>query len=104
MKLGVLSDTHNNLGNLQKALKIFEAEGVEQLLHCGDMADMLTVRLLGGFDIIYVNGNADRSAEAVSHTLWTLNPNNEIPGDVYTGRLHGASIAATHGHLSGKLS
>ena len=103
MKLGVLSDTHNNIPNLLKALRLFEDEGVSQLLHCGDMADMLTARQIIGFDVIYVNGNSDRSAEAVSHAVWTLNPRNEIPGDVYIGELAGVKIAATHGHLFRKL-
>jgi putative phosphoesterase len=103
MKLGILSDTHNNIPNLLKALHLFKDEGVSQLLHCGDMADMLTARQMAGFDVIYVNGNTDSSAEAVSHTVWTLNPRNEIPGDVFTGELDGVKIAATHGHLAGKL-
>ncbi len=103
MKLGVLSDTHNNIANLLKALKLFREQGIEQLLHCGDMADMLTARQLSGFDVIYVNGNTDSSGEAVNHALWTLNPRNEVPGDVYEGMLDGVKIAATHGHLSGKL-
>ena len=103
MKLGVLSDTHNNVANLLKALRLFKEEGVSQLLHCGDMADMLTARQLADIDVIYVNGNMDNSAEAVNHTVWTLNPNNEIPGDVYLGTLGGVKIGATHGHLTKKL-
>lgn len=103
MKLGVLSDSHNNIPNLLKALRLFDGEGISQLLHCGDMADMLTAKQMTGFDIIYVNGNSDRSAEAVSHTVWTLNPRNEIAGDVYEGMLGGVKIAATHGHLTLKL-
>ncbi len=103
MKIGLLADMHNNIANLLRALKLFAEEGVDLLLHCGDMADMLTARQMTGFDVIYVNGNSDNSAEAVSHTLWTLNPRNDIPGDVYEGMLGGVRIAATHGHLSGKL-
>lgn len=103
MQLGVLSDTHNNIGNLLKALRLFREEGVQQLLHCGDMADLLTARQMTDFDVIYVNGNMDSSGEAINHTIWTLNPNNEIPGDVYEGKLDGVKIAATHGHLSVKL-
>lgn len=103
MRIGVLSDTHNNIGNLLKALQFFRAEGIKQLVHCGDMADMMTARQMGDFDIIYVNGNMDDTAEAVSHVVWTLNLRNEVPGDVFTGELDGVPIAATHGHLAGKL-
>ncbi|MFN2107792.1 MAG: metallophosphoesterase family protein [Candidatus Promineifilaceae bacterium] len=103
MKLGILSDTHNDIPNLLKALRIFNNEGIQQLLHCGDMADMLTAKQMAGFDVIYVNGNSDRSAAAVSHVVWTLNPRNEIPGDVYEGELGGVKIAAAHGHQPSKL-
>ena len=103
MKLGVLSDTHNNIPNLLKALQLFREEGIVQLMHCGDMADMLTARQLTEFDVIYINGNMDSSAEAINHVVWTLNPQNEIPGDVFEGMLDGVKIGATHGHLTGKL-
>lgn len=103
MKLGVLSDTHSNIPNLLKALALFREEGITHLLHCGDMTDIMTAKQLSGFTIIYVNGNVDSSPEAVSHVVWTLNPANEIPGDVYEGRLGGVGIAATHGHLTDHL-
>ncbi len=103
MRIGVLSDTHNNIGNLLKALRFFGEAGITQLLHCGDMADLMTARQMKDFDVIYVNGNMDDSAEAVSYVVWSLNPRNETPGDVFEGTLNGVSIAATHGHLTQKL-
>ena len=104
MKLGILSDTHNNIPNLLKALQVFKAEGISQLLHCGDMADMLTARQMTGYDVIYVKGKTESSAEAVSYNVWELNPRKEIPGDVYEGELCGVRHAATHGHISGRLN
>jgi putative phosphoesterase len=103
MRIGVLSDTHSNISNLLRALQLFRAEGISQLVHCGDMADVLTARQMSEFDVIYVNGNMDDSADAVSHVVWSLNPRNEVPGDVFEGELGGVRIAATHGHLGQKL-
>lgn len=103
MRIGVLSDTHNNIGNLLKALRFFEEEGIKNLIHCGDMVNVFTAKQMTGFDVIYVNGNMDDSAAAVNDTLWLLNPNNETPGDFYTGKIGGVNIAVTHGHISGKL-
>ena len=103
MRIGVLSDTHNNIGNLLQALRRFEAEQITTLLHCGDMANVATARKMEGFDVIYVNGNMDNSAAAVSDTLWFMNPNSEIPGDVFSAKVGGVKIGATHGHRPGKL-
>jgi len=103
MRIGVLSDTHNNMGNLLKALRLFRDESITKLIHCGDMVDITTARQMSGFDVIYVNGNMDDSAEAVNDTLWMLNPNNETPGAAFTGKLGGVKIGVSHGHLQDKL-
>ena len=103
MRIGVLSDTHNNIGNLLKALQLFKDEGITTLIHCGDLANVTTAKQMAGFDVIYVNGNMDDSADAVNDTLWTLNPNNETPGALFSGKVGGVKIGVTHGHLPGKL-
>ena len=103
MRIGILSDTHNNVSNLLAALRIFREEGVSQLIHCGDMANVFTASQISGFDVIYVNGNSDESAAAINHTVWTLNPRNETPGLVYSGKLDGVGIAATHGHMPQRM-
>ncbi len=36
MKLGVVSDSHDNLQAISAAMHLFEAEGVEAILHAGD--------------------------------------------------------------------
>lgn len=103
MRIGILSDTHNQVGNLLAALRIFRAEGVRRLIHCGDMANVFTAQQMGEFDLIYVNGNSDESAEAINHAVWTLNPANETPGAQFSGKLDGVGIAATHGHMPQRL-
>jgi predicted phosphodiesterase len=37
MLIGILSDTHNNTDNLNKALNVFRDRGVETLFQLGDM-------------------------------------------------------------------
>jgi hypothetical protein len=103
MRIGVLSDTHNNIGNLLKAVRLFQGENITTLVHCGDMVNVTTAKQMSGFDLIYVNGNMDDSAAAVNDTLWMLNPNNETPGALFSGKVGGVKIGVTHGHLHGKL-
>ncbi len=37
MKVGVISDTHDNLDAIKKALEVFREKGVEFILHAGDI-------------------------------------------------------------------
>lgn len=103
MRIGVLSDTHNNIGNMLKALRLFRDEGIKTLVHCGDMVNVTTAKQMSGFEVIYVNGNMDDSAGAVNDALWMLNPKNETPGAFFSGKLAGVKIGVTHGHIPGKL-
>lgn len=36
MKLGIISDTHDNIKNFLKAIEIFNKSKVEYVIHCGD--------------------------------------------------------------------
>lgn len=100
MEIGILSDTHNNLRNLQKALAVFKSRGIETLIHCGDLTSVEIARALDGFRVICVLGNGDFTSGEISDTLLAQNPEN-FAGLQYTGRIGGARIAATHGHLPG---
>jgi putative phosphoesterase len=44
MKIGVLSDTHDNLANLGRAVGIFAERGVEALIHAGDVCSPFVLR------------------------------------------------------------
>lgn len=43
MKLGIISDTHDRLDALQKAILIFTNEKVEAVIHCGDWVSPFTI-------------------------------------------------------------
>jgi uncharacterized protein len=43
MLIGVISDTHDNLAGLKKAIRIFKDENVEMIIHCGDWCSPFTV-------------------------------------------------------------
>jgi putative phosphoesterase len=43
MKIGVLSDSHDNLPNIRKAVEIFSKKGVEALIHGGDFCSPFTM-------------------------------------------------------------
>jgi uncharacterized protein len=43
MKIGILSDTHDNLVNIRKAVEIFSKNGVEAVIHGGDFCSPFTL-------------------------------------------------------------
>jgi hypothetical protein len=44
MKIAIISDTHDNLANLKKALSLIEKEGAKSLIHCGDIFEPETAK------------------------------------------------------------
>ena len=51
MRLGILSDTHNNAANTQAALSVFRQHGITQLIHCGDVNRPEILELFTGFEM-----------------------------------------------------
>ncbi len=102
MKLGILSDTHNSLTGLTLALALFEGEGIDTLIHCGDLTGIEVAQKMAQFRVICVFGNGDFASGEIREELMRQNPEN-YAGLVYSGNIAGARIAATHGHLPGRV-
>lgn len=64
MIAGILSDSHDHMDNLKKALDIFEAQGVEHIIHAGDFSSPFTWKVLknfkGGITAIFGNNDGER--------------------------------------------
>ena len=61
MLVGVVSDTHNNLQNVRRLVELFNQEGVELVIHTGDISQPKTIDCLSDLDckVIGVFGNND---------------------------------------------
>lgn len=67
MKLAIISDTHDNLENLKKFLKWAKENKPEIIIHCGDVASLITLKeLLKNFKgrLYLVFGNAEIDTES----------------------------------------
>ena len=72
MKIGIISDTHDDMQNLQVALDTLRAQNVMAVFHCGDVCGPKVIRALEGFDVWIAQGNMDRHkelAQAIEETL-----------------------------------
>ncbi|HLP80307.1 MAG TPA: metallophosphoesterase [Acidobacteriota bacterium] len=59
MKIGIISDTHDNEANIQKVVKILKKEKCGMVLHAGDFVAPLTLEWYKGLPLIGVFGNND---------------------------------------------
>jgi putative phosphoesterase len=64
MVIGIISDTHDHMDNIRKALKIFKGKNVKVILHAGDFVSPFTWRLFkdfeGEFYGVFGNNDGDR--------------------------------------------
>ena len=61
MRIGVVSDTHNLLPNVRRIVELFNAAGVEHVIHTGDVTQARTVHALAALraPLVGVYGNND---------------------------------------------
>ena len=67
MLIGVVSDTHDNLSNVARIVELFNASGVERVIHTGDITRARTLEIFGRLDarLYGVYGNNDHEREAL---------------------------------------
>lgn len=96
MKLGILSDSHDNLPMIERALSEFRARGVERIIHCGDITAPKAVYPFAGWTVDFTLGNCDWSPESLECAV------REIGGTMHPGfgelSADGKRIAWTHSH------
>ena len=97
MKIGVLSDTHDNLSNLIYALHTFRERGIDTIIHCGDLVSLDMVSHLSGFRVIYVTGNMDGATGAIKKRIERMREDN-FAGGIFRGKIDGVPLAVTHSH------
>ena len=61
MKIGIVSDTHNNLRNVNRIVELFNESGVERVIHTGDITQAKTLEVFAhlAMPMYGVYGNND---------------------------------------------
>lgn len=112
MRVGVVSDTHNNLANVREIVALFNRAGVERVVHTGDITKGATLDLFGRLAVplygVFGNNDVERDglqASVRAHGFCFCEPPLELnwqgrrivvvhdpldlPGDGYDLALHG---------------
>jgi len=107
MLIGILSDTHNRVNRAEQAVELFQNEGAELLVHCGDLANAEVVAACSILPFYFVFGNHDADMVRVLQDAATkygahcLGWGGEFTVD--EGSNAEKRVAVTHGHLTADL-
>ena len=68
MRIGVVSDTHNNLKNCRRIVQLFNQADVDAVVHTGDITQAKTLAVFAALDapLYGVFGNNDEEREALT--------------------------------------
>ncbi len=97
MRIGIISDTHDSHRHVHRAIEVFQAQGVECILHAGDITGCSTASLLAGASgsrLIAVFGNCD--TERMSLRAAIEGGGGEIHDRVFDGQVDGKTVYMTH--------
>ena len=97
MKIGIISDTHDDHGNVLAAIGIFNDAEVDTVLHAGDIVSPFTAKAferLKAKHFIAVFGNNEGEKGAVRTNIESFG--GEIHDPCYKGELAGKKVFMTH--------
>ncbi len=95
MKLGVMSDSHDNVPMVQKAVELFNRRGVHLVIHAGDFVSPFAVTPLAGLacKVVAVFGNNEGEQIVVAKKFEGI---GEIHPNLAEVELGGRRIAVMH--------
>ena len=97
MKIGLISDTHDNVEAIERATERFREDGVEVVVHCGDFVAPLMIQYFDGFELHGVLGNNDGDARNLQAAFDALGGESELHGRFADLEFDGLSFAVLHG-------
>ena len=97
MRLGIISDTHDNVAAIERAVELFQAEDVDALVHCGDFIAPPVLPLFDGFELHGVLGNNDGELDGLELFFDDLGNGSELHGRYADLEFDGTRIGVLHG-------
>jgi uncharacterized protein len=101
MRLGIVSDTHDQVARTASAVRRLIAEGAEALVHCGDLTGPDIVYECAGLPSVFVFGNNDFDRDDIRRAIEIIGGTClEWGGELTLG---GRRIAVTHGDSTAEV-
>lgn len=97
MKIGIITDTHEDVENTNRAIKIFKEEKADFIVHLGDFVSPPMVRLFTGLKLIGILGNNDGDKLILNKAFNKIS--GELKGVFGALEIDGLKIALYHGNV-----
>lgn len=101
MKVGILSDTHDQVARTAAALALLTEAGASAFIHCGDITIPRVIYEFETRPSYFVFGNCDDDPDGLTRAIESLGGTCLGFGGLIT--LGGQRLAVTHGHLEGEV-
>ncbi len=95
MKIGIISDTHDHMDNIHKAVEAFKKSKVAFVIHAGDYISPAAAKAFKGLHIIGVFGNNDGDKYRLIKAFQSID--GEMKGDFCELERNGIRFAVYHG-------
>ena len=95
MKIGIISDSHDRIENIVKAVKLFQKQKVDFVIHLGDYVNRSSVRAFKGVKLIGIFGNNDGDQFRIIKAFEEIG--GEIKEDFCELEKDGVKFALYHG-------
>lgn len=100
MKIGLISDTHDNIDNILKAVREFKNRQVDVVLHAGDFVSPIAVESFAGIKLVGILGNNDTDIPGLTSAFNKIH--GELKGEIYEAKYDGVKLVIYHGTSSSK--
>lgn len=80
MKIGLISDTHDNFKTIEGAVRIFGEKGIGYVIHAGDITTPEAVEAFAGLKMIGVLGNNDLDKKGLTSAFEKIG--GELRGEI----------------------
>jgi putative phosphoesterase len=95
MKIGLISDTHDNIQNIRRAVRKFNDKHVDLVIHAGDIISPNAVESLADVKLVGVLGNNDKDVAGLTSAFNKIN--GKLEGEIYETVYDGMKFAIYHG-------
>jgi uncharacterized protein len=103
MNIGIISDTHDNVDAAERAVEVFDEEGVEVVVHCGDFVAPPLLSSFEGLELHGVFGNNDGEISGLEATFDALGGESALHGRFADLEFDGLSFAVLHGESKAEV-
>lgn len=95
MLIGIISDTHDHVPHIKKAVEIFKESDPDIVIHCGDYCSPFAIPHFEGLPLRGIFGNNDGDRYLLMEKFNTIGA--ELKGEFFEMEANGYLLAVYHG-------